>query len=48
MYALILAVVILFTLLIYLPYRRDIQNLYNKLDNIERQVVSTGRMRVKA
>lgn len=41
MYALILAVVILFTLLVYLPYRRDIQNLYSKLDNIERQVVST-------
>ena len=41
MYALILAIVILFTLLVYLPYRRDIQNAYAHLDSIERQVVST-------
>ena len=42
MYVLILAALILFTLLVYLPYRRDIQNLYNNLDTIERQVVETG------
>jgi pimeloyl-ACP methyl ester carboxylesterase len=41
MYALILAALILFTLLVYLPYRRDIQNIYNNLSTIERQVVST-------
>ena len=39
---LILAALILFTLLVYLPYRRDIQNAYNNLDTIERQVVETG------
>jgi hypothetical protein len=42
MYVLILATLILFTLLVYLPYRRDIQNHYNNLGTIERQVVETG------
>lgn len=41
MYAFILAALILFTLLVYLPYRRDIQDAYNRLDSIERQVVET-------
>jgi Ca2+-transporting ATPase len=30
-----------FTLLVYLPYRRDIQNVYSHLDSIERQVLET-------
>lgn len=35
------AAILTASLLLYVSYRRDIQNLYNKLDNIERQVVST-------
>ncbi len=48
MYAFILAALVLFTILIYLPYRRDIQIAYSRLDSIERQVVETecGRIEV--
>ncbi len=42
MYALIFTALILFTVLVSLPYRRDIQNAYSRLDSIERQVVETG------
>ncbi len=41
MYAFILAALVLFTILIYLPYRRDIQIAYSRLDSIERQIVET-------
>lgn len=41
MYALLLAALFLFTMLIYLPYRRDIQNAYSRPDSIERQVIDT-------
>lgn len=41
MLLIILAVLIVFTVVLYLPYRRDIQNAYAHLDSIERRVIQT-------